>query len=175
MSGVSKTLNDYLFGGGGETQEITMPLSDWEDRYEPIENKITTNNNFYDGTNTGTMTHGYFETYGEDLEFVLKQNPLCVWTEIHASGSFEGINSGMMSVDRLLYYVTKYPREAHQFVSVDYHYYCTKRREYPECCEVFCVSCDENFLLDGESKDISNKEIKMIDGEYICVDCKEKQ
>ena len=83
---------------------------------------------------------GTFETYGEDLEYVKSQNELNIWTEIHASGSFEGIESGFLAVDRLLYYVTKIPRNPNEVITIDYHDECNG--DYPECCETkICDNC----------------------------------
>ena len=186
MSFISKTLNDYLFGTGGETKIVNLRIGEWEKKYKPILNPNHDGMHNYTqarnlpkfiyrrlqkygtgGSENWNKVHkylykdsfGYFETYGEDLEFVKKQNPLCVWTEIHASGSFEGIQSGFMSVDRMLYYVTEVPRDETEFISVDYHYDCQDEYEYPDCCEKDCYVCEDRFIND-ELTEISKGKFK---------------
>ena len=99
---------------------------------------------------------GMFETYGEDLEYVKSQNELNIWTEIHASGSFEGIESGFLAVDRLLYYVTKIPRNPNEVITIDYHDECDG--DYPECCQpkicdYCCYELEEYSHEDCETKE----------------------
>ena len=49
-----------------------------------------------------------FETYGEDREFLLKQNPLTVWTYCN-DGEWEYISNTVGSTNRIGYYVTEIP------------------------------------------------------------------
>tara|TARA_Y100001956_G_scaffold45333_1_gene44132 strand:- start:291 stop:872 length:582 start_codon:yes stop_codon:yes gene_type:complete len=189
---ISKTLNDYLFGGEEEEEFIEMSLGKWQE-YKPIKNPITENHNYVQERKLPKFifnivrkyakhpskfwplvvkclykkTYGYFETYGEDLEFVKKQNPLCIWTEVHASGSFEGIQSGFMSVDRMIYFVTEVPRDKKQFISIDYHDDCQDEYEYPRCCEKECYIC-EDILGNDDMSEVSK-------GKFKCDTCEEEE
>jgi len=69
----------------------------WEREYRPLTNHISDNASFND-----TM----FETFGEELEFVLSQSPNKVWTYISGDdGSY--IVAGYHHVNRLGYFITE--------------------------------------------------------------------
>ncbi len=71
-----------------------MKYSEWEEKYKPIQNPFMTHENIM------------FETYGEELEYIKKADPLKVWTLIDGEG-VTGIYSGAHWVNRLCYYVTE--------------------------------------------------------------------
>lgn len=73
----------------------------FEKHYKPIKNTIT------DGAPFGNTM---FETFGDDLEFLKKQNPKCIWTFI-CEGNSEIISSGVWYANRLGYFVTEVPFE----------------------------------------------------------------
>ena len=76
------------------TTKFDMTFDDWEEKYKPISNP-----------RDGDIL---FETYEEDMEFVLKQNPACVWTDVDYDGK-NFILSGLHFSNRLGYYVTEVP------------------------------------------------------------------
>lgn len=76
--------------------EITY--SAWEEKYKPIKN------HFRDPQHEEII----FETYGEEWEFVQKQDPRYVWTNIQGEMS-DLIVAGFAFVNRLHYYITEIP------------------------------------------------------------------
>ena len=79
-------------------------FEEWEKRYKPIENPF----------GCGFL----FETYGEELEFVIncaKSNPDTVWTSCFCEGE-SYIEGGMRLVNRDGYYVTKIPRDINETI-----------------------------------------------------------
>ena len=124
LMGISRALDYYLFGGKYTSNEKTMTQDEWEKKFKPILNPFPTGMNYIQD---GVEVYGMFETYGEELDHVLKANPLKVWTEIHASGSFEGIESGMLRVDRMGYYITEIARKPNEIISIDFHNGCECR------------------------------------------------
>lgn len=76
-----------------------------------------------------------FETYGKDIEYVKKQNPNCIWTDIYAD-EFNQISSGFHIVNRMGYYITEIPCMDREIVPLNY-------------------SIDEhgNLVLDDEGED----------------------
>lgn len=76
-----------------------MTYSDWEEKYKPIENPFSSGG--------GDII---FEGDERDGNFLSKQNPLCVWTDVE----YDGCNfvwSGVHIFNRVCYYVTEIPRE----------------------------------------------------------------
>lgn len=80
-----------------------MTYEQWIDKFKPIQNHITPDSSF-----GGEM----FETYGDDLEYVLqvarKTNGLLVWTYIDGDGGTY-IVEGYRLVNRIGYFVTQVP------------------------------------------------------------------
>jgi hypothetical protein len=74
--------------------------NEWEKKFKPIKNPFG-NPNFEEII---------FETYGEEWEFVKKQDPKHVWTNIQGDMS-DLIVAGFAYVNRLHYYVTEVPWE----------------------------------------------------------------
>lgn len=73
--------------------------SAWEETFQPIKNKIS---KYPDDS----LIH--FETYGEEVEFVKKQDPNHIWTEVDGdSGTY--IVSGFHFINRISYYITTNP------------------------------------------------------------------
>lgn len=89
-----------------------MRISDeeWTVTYKPIKNPVTA-----DASCDGEM----FETYGDDLAFVMNQNPLCVWTYVDDDNGIPCIVSGYHLVNRIGYFVTENPFEEGSDIYVD--------------------------------------------------------
>lgn len=69
------------------------------EKYKPIDNHLSNNTTyFYDSENDQEQA---FETYGEELDFVLKQDDKCIWT-ILDDGT---VINGYWLVNRLAYIV----------------------------------------------------------------------
>lgn len=69
----------------------------WMEEYKPIKNTFPDCNGSFDGT--------MFETYGEELEYVSKQNPNCIWT--YLTGDGDCIVNGFHIVNRCGYFITE--------------------------------------------------------------------
>jgi len=72
---------------------------DWMKKYQPVMNHLRDNEE-----------SDQFETYGEELEFVLAQNDKNVWTEMDGDNGVYIVN-GYHYVNRICYYVTEKPWE----------------------------------------------------------------
>jgi hypothetical protein len=71
----------------------------WESLYMPLENHISGDQGW-----NGTL----FETYGDDIAFVLSQPENLVWTWVDTDEG-TAILSGYHLVNRIGYFVTEYP------------------------------------------------------------------
>jgi hypothetical protein len=81
-----------------ELQEpIILDWSQWTDQYKPIKNHFSNDPDYE-----------MFETYGEELEFVMAQDPRNIWTYMDADGG-SLIVEGYHLVNRLGYYITEKP------------------------------------------------------------------
>ena len=72
-----------------------MTYEEWEAKYKPISNHIT-----------GECCS--FETYGDELDFVMSQKPEHIWTEIDGDNGVY-IVDGYHYVNRIQYYITEIP------------------------------------------------------------------
>jgi hypothetical protein len=76
----------------------------WFETYRPIPNPIDKN-----GTYCGVDSINYsFETYGEEKEFVAKQDPKFIWTLVEGDKHM-WIQNGAWLVNRLCYFVCDKP------------------------------------------------------------------
>jgi hypothetical protein len=75
---------------------IRLPYDEWFDKYQPILNEITGDEQYQ------------FETYGDELQYVLQQDDKHIWTEMDGD---EGVSivSGYHLVNRIQYYITVKP------------------------------------------------------------------
>jgi hypothetical protein len=81
-----------------------MTYEEFVEKYKPITNHLSTDNMFDNTT---------FETYGEDLDYVLKNiSKNVVWTVIHGEGDDWYISTGYHIVNRLAYIITEVPYES---------------------------------------------------------------
>lgn len=80
-------------------------ISDYEyfiKTYKPVENHIQKEEGYY-----------MYETYGEELEFVKKQNPNNIWTLIESDNGKLYIVYGLHLINRFGYIITKKPWKNH--------------------------------------------------------------
>lgn len=92
-----------------DTLAWEQELNDWEEKYRPIKNHITGEDD-------------KFETYGEELEFVRAQDPRCIWTLVDGDDGNLYIVDGYHLVNRINYFVTEVPFEG-EFLEVPYYIY----------------------------------------------------
>ena len=73
-----------------------MTNQEWKDTYKPIINPIT-----------GDCKNSYtFETYGEEIDYVLSHDNRNVWTEMDGDNGVYIVN-GYHLVNRIQYYITE--------------------------------------------------------------------
>lgn len=102
-----------------------MTIEEWEATYKPISNNIVENASFQDESGKGIM----FETYGAELEFVKKANPLHIWTYGDGDDGGSYIWNGFHFINRLGYFITEVPAPNEdecviQIKVSSYWYYC---------------------------------------------------
>ena len=109
--GVAEIEDDFLvaYGQPDEPSENLLLESEWDKRYVPLDNQIDTNASF-----NGAM----FETFGDELDFVMKQNPNHVWTYQDDDNGSPCITSGFHVVNRIGYFVTQRPWIRDTYVSL---------------------------------------------------------
>ncbi len=79
---------------------IEISDDEWQQEFKPIKNHIDTNASF-----NGDM----FETYGEELDFVLAQDQNRIWTYIDGDSGDPLIVNGYQLVNRSGYFITEVP------------------------------------------------------------------
>jgi hypothetical protein len=84
---------------------IEQTFEFWLEEFKPITNHIDPHASFDDENGGGIM----FETYGEELEFVKKQDPRCVWTYGDGDDGGGYIWNGYHYINRLGYFITEVP------------------------------------------------------------------
>jgi len=144
MKSISRTIDEIITEQtsiNDETVYIQMTCSEWEKKYKPSD---------------------MLDTH-DDFKEVINANPLTVWTELHASGSFEGIESGLMYCDRLGYYITEVPRNKNEVITIDYHAECDDEYAYPDCCEKDCAVCEDRF---------DDNFVTKVKDVFVCNNCK---
>jgi hypothetical protein len=90
-------------------------LDAWEEKYQPIKNQYTQKQN-------GEFVEDKFETYGEELDYVLSianTEPKRVWTLVDGDNGNLYIVDGYHLVNRVNYFITKNPFEG-KFMEVPY-------------------------------------------------------
>lgn len=118
-----------------------MTYDYWVDNFKPIKNSLVK----YDQL--------HFETYGDEVEFVAKQDPNTIWTEVDGdSGTY--IVSGFHYVNRISYYVTEVPW-TDEYTEVPTWIYrecdCVERvqdgiLEYSDGYDPDCEECEEGSI-----------------------------
>lgn len=83
---------------------LQLTEDEFADTYRPIANHLNPNASFDWGDGFGTL----FETYGEELQFVLSQPVNQIWTYV-STDEGDVIASGFHFVNRLGYFITAKP------------------------------------------------------------------
>jgi hypothetical protein len=86
------------------TATIDLTFDEWVDKYKPI----------CDMDGSPIM----YETYGEDLEIIQKQDPEYIWTWTDG-GDYSVITNGISYVNRLNYYICTVPCSLDILVQID--------------------------------------------------------
>jgi hypothetical protein len=84
---------------------IEQTFESWLEEFKPITNHLDPNASFQDESGKGIM----FETYGDEVEFVKKQDPRCIWTYGDGDDGGGYIWNGWHFVNRLGYFITEIP------------------------------------------------------------------
>jgi hypothetical protein len=98
-----------------DTIDWEQELDAWEAKYKPIKNQFTQKQE-------GEFVEDKFETYGEELAFVLGADPRCVWTLVDGDDGNLYIVDGYHLVNRINYFITEVPFEG-TFMEVPYYIY----------------------------------------------------
>jgi hypothetical protein len=83
---------------------IDLTFEEWVDKYKPI----------CDMDGSPIM----YETYGEDLEIIQKQEPEYVWTWTDG-GDYSVITNGISYVNRMNYYICTVPYDLDVIIQID--------------------------------------------------------
>lgn len=82
-------------------------VDSWEEHFIPVVNHLDPKASWQsDGDGTGIM----FETFGKELDFVLKSPENRVWTYVDRPNGGTAIIAGYHIADRIGYFVTEVPR-----------------------------------------------------------------
>jgi hypothetical protein len=102
-----------------------LPYDEWFDKYQPIINEIAGDEQYQ------------FETYGDELQYVLQQDDKHIWTEMDGDQGVS-IVSGYHLVNRIQYYITVKPwtEDTEIPVSIDKECDCMSEGEG-------IIDCDE--------------------------------
>jgi hypothetical protein len=84
------------------TTTIEMTEDEFDDRYPLVVNHLNPNASWGSGEGTGCL----FETYGEELAYVLRQDPRTVWTFVDGDDGDQYLVSGFHFVNRIGYLVS---------------------------------------------------------------------
>lgn len=110
---------------------IRLPYDEWFDKYQPILNEITGDEQYQ------------FETYGDELQYVLQQDDKHIWTEMDGDQGVS-IVSGYHLVNRIQYYITVKPWD--DFieipVSIDKQCDCQDAIDIDLDSPVYCNECE---------------------------------
>lgn len=102
-----------------------IPYDEWFEEYQPIINEIAGDEQYQ------------FETYGDELQYVLQQDDKHIWTEMDGDQGVS-IVSGYHLVNRIQYYITVKPwtEDTEIPVSIDKECDCMSEGEG-------IIDCDE--------------------------------
>lgn len=84
---------------------IELTEDDFDDQYPLVPNHINPNATWGAGDGPGCL----FETYGEEFEFVRRQDPRTVWTLLDGDGGDMYVLSGLHFVNRVGYLISRLP------------------------------------------------------------------
>lgn len=94
---------------------IEISEDEFDVTYPLVINHINPNVSWGDGEGSGCL----FETYGEELEFVRKQDPRTIWTLLDGDANDLDLGSGYHIVNRIGYLISTVP--VAERVSVQVH------------------------------------------------------
>jgi hypothetical protein len=104
--------------------EWEKELDDWEVKYQPIKNHFAQKQR-------GEFVEDKFETYGQELDYVLNianTEPKRVWTLVDGDDGNLYIVDGYHLVNRVNYFITKNPFEG-EFMEVPYYIFEEEEEE----------------------------------------------
>jgi hypothetical protein len=84
---------------------IELTEAEFDDRYSLVPNHINPSAGWAIGESGGCL----FETYGEEFEFVRRQDPLKVWTLVDGDDGDMYVISGLHFVNRVGYLLSTIP------------------------------------------------------------------
>jgi hypothetical protein len=84
---------------------IELTEDEFDDRYQLVRNHLNPNASWAFGDGPGCL----FETYGQELDFVRRQDPQTVWTLIDGDDGDQFLISGYHFVNRIGYLITTTP------------------------------------------------------------------
>ena len=105
---------------------IELGEEEWFNTYKPIINHLDPHASFQTDEGVGYM----FETYGDEVEFVKKQNPNCIWTYGDGDDGGGYIWSGWHFVNRLGYFITEVPFPDNTIIQIQIN---PSPEECPKC------------------------------------------
>ena len=89
-------------------------MNNWEDQFNAWETKYQPIKNQFSQQQEGEFVEDKFETYGEELDYVLSianSDPDRVWTLVEGDDGNLYVTNGYHLVNRLNYFITKVPCE----------------------------------------------------------------
>jgi len=155
-----------------EKRENLVDSHEFYDKYKPIYNHIT-HKDFKEGQTEGDEigVAQYFETYGEELEYVKKQPNNKIWTYINCDGE-DYISQGFHFVNRLNYLIASVPfKEGDKEYFIDWV-------DFIQCERCGSHGETKEEILTGfkHYKDEGLRSRKFLDYDILCNDClKEKE
>ena len=87
-----------------------MAEQEWFDLYKPIKNKIDSN---------ASVNGHMFETYGDELNYVISQDLNKIWTYSDDDNGTPYISNGYHLVNRIGYFITEVPVKEEEVIIVD--------------------------------------------------------
>lgn len=93
----------------GVQTRTTLSYDDWCDFYVPVQNQVRPDAAF-DGT--------LFETFGDDLAYVLTQPADHIWTLVQGGDGELYLVNGFHRVDRLGYFVSRRPAASDEALEI---------------------------------------------------------
>ena len=84
---------------------IQLTEDEFDDRFQLVPNHLNPNASWGYGENGGCL----FETYGEELEFVRRQDPKTIWTFVDGDDGGQYVVSGYHLVNRIGYLISTEP------------------------------------------------------------------
>lgn len=96
------------------TRTVKLSEDEFDEQYPLVQNHLNPNASWGFGDSGGCL----FETYGDELLFVRRQDPATIWTLIDGENGDLYVISGYHFVNRIGYLVSKSPVPDDVFVEV---------------------------------------------------------